>query len=188
MNHIQLYMVIDTTVVEETKILYVAEIRPAMLWGRLLSDKGRKVIAPAIEGRGFTKLPQLALQYLFWNTFGTTPSDNYAQLVQDCVIHAKLMAVDQTDLNWLEREAEKIEVKQSAEAPRIGDDGLAVPIRPRTAGATQQVWEIADKLCGPTPEDMPERKAIIDACIAQGINPATASTQYSKWKKARLGA
>lgn len=46
-------------------------------------------------------------------------------------------------------------------------------------GVTARVWAIADTVEGG------DRKAIIDACVAEGINPATAATQYSKWKKAQ---
>jgi hypothetical protein len=45
-------------------------------------------------------------------------------------------------------------------------------------GATAKVWEIANSLPGA------DRKAIMAACISAGINPATAGTQYSKWRKA----
>jgi len=47
------------------------------------------------------------------------------------------------------------------------------------ASPTKLVWSIADTM--PTAD----RKAIINACVAQGVHPATASTQFSKWKKAR---
>lgn len=46
-------------------------------------------------------------------------------------------------------------------------------------GATARVWAIADTM--PTAD----RKSIIEACVAEGINPSTAGTQYSKWKKAQ---
>lgn len=53
--------------------------------------------------------------------------------------------------------------------------GGEAPVR----GATAKVWEIADGV------GKADRNAIIAACVAQGINPSTAATQYSKWKKAR---
>lgn len=53
--------------------------------------------------------------------------------------------------------------------------GGEAPVR----GATAKVWEIADGA------GKADRNAIIEACVAQGINPSTAATQYSKWKKAR---
>ena len=53
--------------------------------------------------------------------------------------------------------------------------GGEAPVR----GATAKVWGIADEV------GKADRNAIIAACVAQGINPSTAATQYSKWKKAR---
>ena len=51
----------------------------------------------------------------------------------------------------------------------------------RRSGACAQVHAIAD--------NMPHapRKDVIAACIEQGINKATASTQYQKWRKANQG-
>lgn len=47
-----------------------------------------------------------------------------------------------------------------------------------TKGATAKVWEIAGGMASASRGD------IIAACVAEGINAATAATQYSKWKKA----
>ncbi|AGC35749.1 hypothetical protein ACP46_gp64 [Rhizobium phage RHEph06] len=41
------------------------------------------------------------------------------------------------------------------------------------------VWRIADEMVGQ------DRKAVIAACVAAGVNPSTASTQYYKWNKER---
>lgn len=60
-----------------------------------------------------------------------------------------------------------------------GGGGGAQPGSPPTKGATAKVWEIADGV------GKADRAAIIAACVAAGINIATAGTQYSKWKKAR---
>lgn len=54
--------------------------------------------------------------------------------------------------------------------------------KPSPSGATGKVWLIADRVHA---EKGLDRKAIIDACIAEGINPATAGTQYSRWKKSK---
>ena len=43
-------------------------------------------------------------------------------------------------------------------------------------GITARVWAICDEKSG-------DRAAIMAACAAEGINPATAGTQYSRWKK-----
>lgn len=44
---------------------------------------------------------------------------------------------------------------------------------------TKLVWQIADSMPGAT------RKDIIAACVAKGVHPSTASTQYSKWNRAK---
>jgi hypothetical protein len=66
--------------------------------------------------------------------------------------------------------------------PRGEGGGSDVPSAP-SKGATARVWAIADE----TTERLGkvDRAAIMAACEAAGINPATAGTQYSKWKKAR---
>ena len=69
----------------------------------------------------------------------------------------------------------RMEQQQKSRAPAEGG-------KPSPSGATGKVWLIADRVYGQSGLD---RKAIIDACIAEGINPATAGTQYSKWKKAK---
>lgn len=54
-----------------------------------------------------------------------------------------------------------------------------------SGGVTKRVWDIADQVVGQvgTPKDL--RDQIISVCVEQGINRATAATQYSKWRKAR---
>ena len=49
---------------------------------------------------------------------------------------------------------------------------------PKKAGACAKVWAMADSMPGA------ERKDVIDKCVADGINKATASTQYQKWRVA----
>lgn len=63
---------------------------------------------------------------------------------------------------------------------RSGDvGGGGGPTAAPSKGATAKVWQIADSMPGA------DRKAIINACVAAGINESTAGTQYSKWRKAR---
>lgn len=74
---------------------------------------------------------------------------------------------------------DKVRPSRVSEAkPRAeGGGGGAAPVR----GATAMVWTIADRI---TKElGRIDRAAIIAACVAEGINQATAGTQYSKWKK-----
>jgi hypothetical protein len=48
-------------------------------------------------------------------------------------------------------------------------------------GPVAQVWAICDKLPRAT------RKDVLAACEKAGINPATAVTQFYRWKKAKAG-
>ena len=44
---------------------------------------------------------------------------------------------------------------------------------------TKLVWRMADEMVGA------DRKDVIAACVAAGVNKSTAQTQYYKWSKAR---
>lgn len=64
-------------------------------------------------------------------------------------------------------------------APKDEKNGIT---RPKADTATGRVWAIADaqsaKLQKPA-----GRKAVIDECVAEKINSATAATQYGRWRK-----
>lgn len=66
------------------------------------------------------------------------------------------------------------------EAPTKPSAGRSEGGRP-SKGATARVWEIASEIAG----QGGDRAAIIAACVAEGINPSTAGTQYSKWKRSQ---
>lgn len=53
--------------------------------------------------------------------------------------------------------------------------------RPANGTKTARVWEIADDLSAKSgaPAD---RKPVLDAATSEGINVATAATQYGKWR------
>ena len=55
-------------------------------------------------------------------------------------------------------------------------------MRPGKGTITGRVWEIADQLLQETGEM--DRTAVVTACINEGINMNTASTQFSHWKNA----
>lgn len=58
---------------------------------------------------------------------------------------------------------------------------------PSPKGATGLVWSIADKVLAEVGSDNMKnlRMAVIQTCVDSGIHPATAATQWSKWKKER---
>jgi len=77
--------------------------------------------------------------------------------------------------------------------PSLWDDGAADHFEHRARSTTSAgpraksdvesptklVWRLADEMPGA------DRKAVIDACVAAGVNKSTAQTQYYKWSKAQ---
>lgn len=65
--------------------------------------------------------------------------------------------------------------------------GTGTPAAKPAGGVTAKVWEIADRTAEATGTGDIKvlRAAIMSACEVEGINKATAGTQYSKWKKAK---
>ena len=179
------YMLIDVTAVETTAVLAIATNPRVVLLGKIQQAQGRKVIAPPLEGRSFSKLEKLPLQYLYWSICKETPPDDYSELLRRCLTKLDAMPADETPLEELEREVARLypEEPVSREEKKVPRDPGAPPARPKAASTTGRVWEIADSLMNVNA--LPERKAVIAACEAEGINPATASTQYGKWKASK---
>lgn len=63
-----------------------------------------------------------------------------------------------------------------------GEGGAIQYPRPRAGTITGRVWEIADQI--QRGSGKAEREAVIKACMSEGININTASTQFSYWRKA----
>ena len=53
--------------------------------------------------------------------------------------------------------------------------------RPGNGTITGRVWEIADRILAASGEV--DREAVVKACMDEGININTASTQFSHWRK-----
>ncbi len=70
---------------------------------------------------------------------------------------------------------------EASEETRIQKGRLQNP-RPGTGTKTGRVWEIADRILKET--GTANREAVAKACMQEGININTASTQYSYWRKA----
>lgn len=64
-----------------------------------------------------------------------------------------------------------------AAARPVGTDGAPVRSEPKVGGVSQRVWQLCRDLGG-------DRKQVIAAAVAEGINDKTAATQYSRWKRA----
>lgn len=55
--------------------------------------------------------------------------------------------------------------------------------RPKEGTTTRRVWDICDEMKKDFNE-IPKKYEVVDSCVKEGINPSTASTQYSKWRNA----
>lgn len=54
--------------------------------------------------------------------------------------------------------------------------------KPRDGTGSAKVWEIADKISKATKAPA-TRGAVMEAAEKAGVNPATASTQYGRWRQ-----
>lgn len=69
----------------------------------------------------------------------------------------------------------------ATEVPAVKEPGKVG----RVAGACAQAWALYDSIADGLP--VPRRMAV-DLAIAEGINPATANTQFQRWVTARKAA
>lgn len=195
-----LYMVVDITTVAETKIRYVADSERAILLAAIYMNNhpGRKCIAPVLEGRGFSKMDLQTLQYLYWNTFSKTPSDNYEQLVQNCLSEAEFLEVNIDKISTLtaEKEISEIEMRSATPTDKPLRSGTALPkanTTPKKTSTCGFVWEICDKhnaqFANLLQQDRKSfRKGVLEACEKEGINSSTAAVQFGKWEKSKTGS
>lgn len=139
----------------------------------------------------------------FWYEPGDNPAASWPA-AKDYVNHVETVWIDKVKTAALivtcrmdEIPAEDLEIVKKAGwliepiTPSLFDKGDDKP-EPKARNAstgeraksdvespTKLVWQIADSMPGAT------RKDIIAACVAKGVHPSTASTQYSRWNKAR---
>jgi len=192
-----LYVLIDVTNLAQTKILTVAPLHEVQCIGKIEKAAGREVIAPPLEGRGFAKLSVEQLQYLYWNTTQLPPPADYTELAKAMFEVAQKCPVDDRPLESLEKEVKRLypddsgsSNKQSSE-PKAPKEPGAPAERPKGTSTTGRVWEIGDSILTGDPKaaDWKDIRAkLMAACEAEGINKATAATQYSKWKGAKLAS
>lgn len=180
-----LYMLIDVTTVENTRVLRIGNLERMQLHGRLYTDQGKKVIAPPVAGRGFSKLDKLALQYLYWNTCGKEPPEDYGQLVQDCLTIINEMTPCDDLLKGLHAAADGIDILH----PAVKKEPAPVVIKPpKVTTTTGVIWQIADECLddlhnGHQPDDWKElRGEVVNRCKREGFNESTISVQYGRWK------
>jgi hypothetical protein len=79
----------------------------------------------------------------------------------------------QTPSLFASNEPEPVRKDRTTEGPKVERERSSVE------SPTKLVWATADAMASAS------RAEIIAACVAKGVHPATASTQFSKWRKAR---
>lgn len=184
-------MLIDVTTVENTRVLRVGDMERVQLHGRLYMAQGKKVIAPPVEGRGFSKLDKLPLQYLYWNTVGEAPPEDYGQLVSKCLTVIRELPICEDHLPTLHEQADGLGTQPNPNPVTATAQPVVKPPGKRTT--TGVIWDICDEcledICdGAFPQDTKELRAeVVNRCTAEGFNPSTISVQYSAWKRAKMG-
>lgn len=199
-----LYMLIDATKVEETRLLLTGNMRRVQALGALKAAEGagRKMLAPPLEARGFSKLEPLQLQYLYWNLCGKTPTDDYGALIQECLAAAKAMTPNDDAQHSLDFLVEQLEA--SAPGSVTDETGAVVkpvktalesaPVRPKGTTTTGIIWSICDETLadlhkGEIPSDFKALRAEAwKRCDAEGFNSGTFGVQYGKWKANKLAS
>lgn len=183
-----LYMLIDTTVVEQTKVVLIGDMKHVQAHGHILMNEGKTVIGPVVAGRSFAKLSKMQLQYLYWNTCGHQPPEDYGQLVQECL--AEINKIEPTKDNLA-----SLQLIIDNKVPQHLDTKAPAPVvRPPTRTTTGIIWTICDEVLedlnmGNPPKDAQGWKEIrteaVNRCEAEGFNSSTISVQYSKWKASK---
>lgn len=177
------YMLIDYSDCAKVHLLKVAHLREAQLWGAFYEAQGRKVMAPPVAGRSFAKFDGGTLRQLYQNLTGIELEPNaydYGAVVSKCLEVLEACTIDATPEDEIRRLLQEVAPAQQT-TQHVATGEVSAQARPRQAGATGRVWEIADKLNATG--QLPSRQEVMQACEVAGINPATASTQYAKWKK-----
>lgn len=202
------YMLIEKSPPEKATVLLVATGRRAALLGRLLKSQGRDVIAPPMTTTGLESLPIPTLVHLYWNTCREEPPEELPLLLSNLLSAISKIEEDQTNIQSLQKQVDKLTVDanlrsipqsslpidllsdpQSTPSSEIGKTlTQPKPKHPKVSGACGAVWDIAEKLFKDNDNQIPDRKLVIEACEQANISSSTASTQFWKWKTAKLAA
>lgn len=82
-----------------------------------------------------------------------------------------------------EKAAPKTAPKAAKEkAPKVAKDAKNGVTRPKAGTAVGKIWDFADK-ASTLPGKVASRADVLAKAEAAGINPATAATQYGKWRR-----
>lgn len=202
------YMIVEKSPPEKATVLLIATGNRAALLGRLLKAQGRDVVAPPLTTTGLESLPIPVLTHLYWNTCREEPPEELPLLLSNLLSSIKKMPEDFTNIQSLQKQVDKLTVDanlrsipqsslpidllsdpQSTPSSEIGKTlTQPKPKHPKVSGACGAVWDIAEKLFKDNNNQIPDRKLVIEACEQASISSSTASTQFWKWKTAKLAA
>lgn len=182
----------------------------ACAWCAILrpSVKHESLVAP-MEKRTLAKFTEYELGMLYHNTFkrGVPPTSKYADLLAAVYDAIERMPADTTAQEILDAKHRElhpedfVEMKVSTSTPRVAaaekpaKNNSPKPVstgskRPAEGSVTGRCWALADCLLGDSDLSAVDLKALraslVEAAVAQGIDPSTASTQFSRWKAAKL--
>lgn len=174
----------------------VPTVRQAEYWAELLIPT-RDFLITGTEAKNYSCYTHYELRQIYYHQTGEAVPDTmpYSILIQGII-----SLVDRLELDETPEEDLKARLGYDLSPPSPLPDTRKAPVkpgimttetdkpavRPKKSGATKMVWDIADRL-KLSLNRIPTRKEIIEACVAEEINAATASTQYGKWKQS-LGA
>lgn len=181
----------------------------ACAWCAILrpSVKHESLVAP-LEKRTLAKFTEYELGMLYHNTFkrGVPPTSKYADLLAAVYDAIERMPADTTTQEILDakhrelRPEDFVEMKAPANtrvtpAEKAPKNTTPKPVstggkRPAEGSVTGRCWTLADSLLGDNDLSAIDlkvfRASLVEQAVAQGIDPSTASTQFSRWKAAKL--
>ncbi len=171
----------------------------AQMWADILIPTSDYYITDIESLRCLSVYTAYELRLLYQNTVGEPVNESiqYSVLLEGIQKLGLDLIIDETPLSTLGNKAKRgsketkaavKETKKQAEGNPAKPEKTKEPStgkaakRPKEGSMTGKVWDIADALHAEH-GTIPDRKAVVLACEAGGMNPSTASTQYGKWKK-----
>ncbi len=190
-------ILIDTAALRFIKA--AASVEQLEYWADLKIPTNHNFYICGVDNRYYSVFSELELRMLYQNHTGielavATP---YVELVRYVAAVARDLEQDDTPVATLRKKLGREPLKptlapdtpgevQAARAPRIPRaPGGDAPSRPKEGTATGRVWSTADDITAERGQ-VAGRQEVIAACEKLGINASTASTQYGKWKAAKL--
>ncbi|AUR88739.1 hypothetical protein NVP2117O_61 [Vibrio phage 2.117.O._10N.261.45.E9] len=160
-------------------------------WADILLPKKEYHLC-SLEGKSFSVLSEAELRTLILNETGSEMSESmsYDKLVEKAKWCAEQLEVDATEeavlAKKLGREITPIQPipqpEKKGRKTNPATSGGKAPTRPKAGTATGRVWDLADSVHTKVGDDI-EKQMVVDLCVAEGINPSTAGTQFGKWRK-----